>query len=92
MADEGTEAGVAVGAVRYMVSQPWPFPSSLMIGCLAEGLSEEITLDEEELKGARWFHRDELRAALEGEGDVMVPPALAVAHHLIRAFVEGEGV
>ncbi|MBW2273155.1 MAG: NAD(+) diphosphatase [Deltaproteobacteria bacterium] len=85
------ETGVEVGAVRYLVSQPWPFPSSLMIGCLAEGLSEAITVDEEELKAARWFHRDELRDALEGRGGVMVPPALAVAHHLIRAFVEGEG-
>jgi NAD+ diphosphatase len=86
------ETGVQVGAVRYLLSQPWPFPSSLMIGCLAEGLSEEITLDEEELSGARWFERDELRAALAGEGEVMVPPALAVAHHLIRAFVEGKSV
>jgi len=86
------ETGVKVGAVRYLLSQPWPFPSSLMIGCLAEGLSEEITLDEEELSGARWFARDELRAALAGEGDVMVPPALAVEHHLIRAFVESGSV
>lgn len=54
------EAGVAVGEVRYHSSQPWPFPSSIMIGFHAEGLSDEITPDPEELSDARWFSRAEI--------------------------------
>ena len=56
---------IRVGRVRYLASQPWPFPSTLMIGCLAEALSEEITIDPEELAEARWFERDEVRAMVE---------------------------
>ena len=82
------EAGIRVGTVRYVFSQPWPFPASLMIGCLAEGLSEEIALDPEELEDARWFSRDELAEALAGRSDVLsVPQPLAIAHHLIRAWL-----
>jgi NAD+ diphosphatase len=82
------EAGIEVGAVRYHATQPWPFPHSLMIGCLAEGLSETIALNDRELAAARWFSRDELRAALAGNGSISVPGPLAIAHHLIRAFVD----
>ena len=82
------EAGIRVGAVRYVFSQPWPFPASLMIGCLAEGLSEEIVIDPEELEDARWFSRAELTEALAGRSDVLsVPQPLAIAHHLIRAWL-----
>ena len=82
------EAGVRVGAVRYVFSQPWPFPASLMLGCLAEGLSDEITIDPEELEDARWFSRTELTEALEGRSEVMsVPEPIAIAHHLIRAWL-----
>jgi len=84
------ESGVRVGAVRYVCSQPWPFPSSLMIGCIGLAESEEIAIDHAELDDARWFTRDALRAALEGRRpDLSVPPPFAVAHHLIRAWVEG---
>ena len=55
------EAGVDVGDVLYHSSQPWPFPSSIMLGFHAEGLSDEIRIDSEELKDARWFTRDQLR-------------------------------
>src|SRR5258708_37754351 len=55
------EAGVRIGRVRYLASQPWPFPSTLMMGFLAEALTEEIHIDAEELAEARWFHRDEIR-------------------------------
>jgi NAD+ diphosphatase len=86
------ESGVRVGEVRYRLSQPWPFPSSLMIGCVAEATSETIEIDPAEIEEARWFERDELRRALAGENDgLMVPPTFAVAHHLIRAWVEGDG-
>ena len=82
------EAGIRVGAVRYVFSQPWPFPASLMLGCLAEGLSDEIAIDPEELEDARWFSRAELTDALSGRGDVLtVPQPLAIAHHLIRAWL-----
>ncbi len=56
------ESGIKVGAVRYHSSQPWPFPSSIMLGFYAEGLSEEITIDPAELTDARWFTRSELQA------------------------------
>ena len=84
------ETGVEVGAVRYLASQSWPFPSSLMLGCLAEAETDAIHLDEAELDDARWFHRTELRAALRGEAPApLLPPPLAIAHHLVRAWVEG---
>jgi len=54
------EAGVRVGTVRYLASQPWPFPASLMLGAHAEALSEDITLDPVELEAARWVSREEL--------------------------------
>jgi NAD+ diphosphatase len=83
------ETGVRVGALRYLASQPWPFPSSLMIGFLGEAESEEIALDAAELADARWFTRDELRGALAGAGALQVPPPFAIAHHLVRAWLEG---
>ena len=55
------EVGVRVGAVHYHSSQPWPFPASIMLGFYAEGLSEEITIDPDELRDARWFSRAEIR-------------------------------
>lgn len=82
------EAGIRVGAVRYVASQPWPFPASLMLGCLAEGLSDGITIDAEELEDARWFSRTEILDALAGRNDALrVPQPLAIAHHLIRAWL-----
>jgi NAD+ diphosphatase len=85
------EAGVRVGAVRYVSSQPWPFPSSLMIGCIAEAESEEITIDRTELQDAAWFERDVVRRALEGDhSELIVPPPFAIAHHLMRTWVSGD--
>ena len=82
------ESGIEVGAVRYVFSQPWPFPASLMLGCIAEGLSDEIAVDPEELEDARWFSRTELVDALAGRSEVLtVPQPLAIAHHLIRAWL-----
>lgn len=88
------EAGLAVGAVRYALSQPWPFPSSLMIGCYGEALEEAITVDRDELEDARWFSRDEALSMLERRhpGGLTTPPPMAIAHHLIRGWVEGEGL
>lgn len=85
------EAGIEVGKVRYVASQPWPFPSSLMIGCIAEALSDTIVLDEEELADARWFERGFIRAVLEGgERAISVPQPLAIARHLISTWAYAE--
>ena len=83
------ESDIDVGEVRYHASQPWPFPSSLMIGCLGEALSETARVMDKELEEATWFTRDVARAALAGEAtdDLLVPPAMAIAHHLLKAWV-----
>jgi NAD+ diphosphatase len=85
------EAGVRVGRVRYLASQPWPFPASLMIGCLGEALSEDLTLDGEELEDGRWFARDEVVLMLEGRhpDGLATPPRMAIANLLIRSWLDG---
>jgi NAD+ diphosphatase len=90
------ESAIRIGRVRYLASQPWPFPSSLMIGCLAEALTEEITIDPEELGEARWFERDEVRAMVEHSrsddpvpGVVTLPPPLAIGHQIARRWAFG---
>lgn len=83
------ESGVRVESVRYHSSQPWPFPATLMIGCFAEAASEEITVDGIEIAEARWFSRDEARRAVAGENpELTVPDRVAIAHHLIRAWLD----
>jgi NAD+ diphosphatase len=86
------EAGIVCGRVGYLASQPWPFPSSLMIGCHAEALSRQIVIDREELDDARWFDRAEVRLMLSRchPQGLTTPPEVAIAHHIIRAWVEGE--
>jgi NAD+ diphosphatase len=90
------ESGIRVGRVRYLACQPWPFPSSLMMGFLCEGLTEEITVDPEELAEARWFEREEIRAmvarAATGPDDptqVSVPGPVAIAHQICRRWSYG---
>jgi NAD+ diphosphatase len=86
------EAGIVCGRVRYFASQPWPFPSSLMIGCHGEALSREIVIDRAELDDARWFERDEVATMLlrcHPDG-LTTPPEIAIAYHIIRAWVEDE--
>ena len=84
------EAGLKVGKVTYHSSQPWPFPSSLMIGCHAEAISDEIVADPGEMADVRWFTKDEVKLALEDrlEG-VNIPGPIAIAHHLIKAWAYG---
>jgi len=79
------EAGVRVSGVRYVASQPWPFPSSLMIGCHARAQSRDLTIDTAELEDARWFTRAEIEAALAGDrsAPLTVPPRRAIAHQLL---------
>lgn len=82
------EAGIRVGAVSYLASQPWPFPASLMLGCRGEALSDEITVDPLELEDALWISREEILRVLAGL-DPRIKPARrgAIAHFLIRAWV-----
>ena len=82
------EAGIEVGEVRYHSSQPWPFPSSLMIGCLGEARSTTIAIDPAEMADVRWFHRDEVRRALaQSHPELRLPGPIAIAHHLIKAWL-----
>jgi len=84
------EAGVKVGGVRYYASQPWPFPMSLMVGCHAEAVSTELVIDRGEIADARWVSRAEagLMLARQHPDQLYAPPPTAIAHHLIRAYVE----
>lgn len=80
------EVNLTVGAVRYHASQPWPFPSSLMLGCYAEANSEDFRIDGHEIEDARWLSKDDARARLAGkiEDDMTLPVTIAIAHHLIK--------
>ena len=85
------EAGIVCGEVAYLASQPWPFPSSLMIGCFARAVSRDIVVDAVELEDARWFARDEVMAMFGNRHpDGQTPPApMAIAHHILRVWAEG---
>lgn len=84
------EAGVRVHDVRYVASQPWPFPSSLMVACIGMAKDDTITLDTHELEDAIWVPRDVVRAVLAGEpGPFLPPPPYAIAHTLLTAWAAG---
>lgn len=86
------EAGLRVSNVRYVASQPWPFPGSLMIACLAEAESDAVALDRDELDDAMWVGPDEVSAALAGEAGApfLAPPPFAIANTLLRAWLDPE--
>lgn len=87
----GEEAGVEVTNIRYVSSQPWPFPDSLMLGFTAEYAGGEAGVRDQELDDVRWFTRDELRAAATwgaADGDLHLPPPLAIARRLIDGWLE----
>lgn len=82
------EAGVVVGDVHFLASQPWPFPASLMLGCVAHADDPTIRVDGEELTEARWFTRDEL--AREVEAGLVVPPGgVSIARRLVEYWFGG---
>lgn len=85
------ESGIRIGAVRYVASQPWPFPASLMVACIGEALNDDIDIDVHELEDARWFTREEVRMALARDpaAPFLGPPRYAIAHTLLTAWVEG---
>ena len=81
------ESGLEVGKVTYHSSQPWPFPSSLMIGCHAEAISDKIVSDPGEMSDVRWFTKEDIKLALKDKlDDVNIPGPIAIAHHLIKAW------
>jgi NAD+ diphosphatase len=85
------EVNIRIGRVRYFASQPWPFPSSLMIGCFAEASTRDITVDGEEIVAARWFDRATVKALIAGENrEIGLPRRDAIAFHLIKTWSEEE--
>ena len=84
------EAGVVARDVTYVVSQPWPFPSSLMIACHSHTDDPAITIDVNELEEARWFSREEVEYAMTGaqDGTFVAPPPFAVANNLMRWWLD----
>jgi NAD+ diphosphatase len=83
------EVGIAVTSPRYLGSQPWPFPRSLMLGFFAEAVTTTLTPDAEEIAEARWFSRQELARALES-GELRLPPPVSIARRLIETWYGGE--
>lgn len=83
------EAGIDVRDVCYVASQPWPFPSSLMLGCRAAALSSELTIDTTELEDARWFTREEVGRGISGSPDATFqpPPHTAIARTLLEDWL-----
>ena len=82
------EAGVRVGAVSYLASQPWPFPASLMFGCAGEALNKDLTIDPEEIEDAMWVTREEMAEAFAGNHPKLLPARKgAIAHFLLEAWL-----
>jgi len=84
------EAGVALTNVRYQFSQPWPFPSSLMMGFIADAKNRALTLDTKEIVEARWIERPEIIRLLDGEKreDIKLPPRFTIARRLIERWAK----
>jgi NAD+ diphosphatase len=84
------EAGVRATAVRYITSQPWPFPAQLMLACIAEVQSDTLAIATAEIEDAIWVGKEEAKAALSGDATArfQAPPAFAVAHSLLRYWAE----
>ncbi len=84
------EAGVRIRDVRYIASQPWPFPSQLMMACVATADDDALSVDANELEDAIWVPRDEVRRILAGEdGAFIAPPPYAIAHTLLTVWAAG---
>jgi NAD+ diphosphatase len=84
------ESGVELGAVSYVASQPWPFPSSLMLGFRALAAGGDPAPGDDELAEVRWFEREEVERAARGEGPLALAPPYSIARRLIDAWLAGE--
>ena len=86
------ESGIRCTDVNYYMTQPWPYPSSLMIGCTARAITEDIVIDQAELEDARWFDRAEATLMLRREhpDGLAGPHPFAIAHHLVGRWLESQ--
>ncbi len=82
------EAGIEVSEVTYFGNQPWPFPSSLMVGFFARATTTDIVIDDDEIEEARWFTREEMRAQAEA-GTLVLPGGISISRSLIEAWYGG---
>ncbi|MEL8056166.1 MAG: NAD(+) diphosphatase [Pseudomonadota bacterium] len=85
------EAGIKSDPAKaeYLFCQPWPFPSSMMVGILIEAETTEISVQQDELEAARWVTREEVRQVLAGtHPEIYAPPGMAVAHHILKVWAE----
>jgi NAD+ diphosphatase len=82
------EVGVTIGEVRYFGNQPWPLPSSLMVGFFAMAETTEITVDEDEIESARWFTREQMLAEAEA-GTLQIPSGISISRSLVEAWYGG---
>jgi NAD+ diphosphatase len=84
------ETGITVGVIRYLGSQPWPMPQSLMLGFRAEAAGhQQIRVDDAEIAEANWYSRADLTAAI-GSGQLLLPPPVSIAHHIIQSWYGAE--
>jgi NAD+ diphosphatase len=84
------ESGIRCTDVNYYMTQPWPYPSSLMIGCTARAINEDIVIDRAELEDARWFERAEAMLMLKRQhpDGLAGPHPFAIAHHLVGRWLQ----
>ena len=85
------EAGIICdpAAAEYIACQPWPFPSSLMVGLILPAQTEEIRIDTKELESARWVPRTEMREILAGKhSELFCPPPSAIAYHILKVWAD----
>ena len=83
------EAGISVGEVTYFGNQPWPFPSSLMVGFFGRASTTDVVVDDDELESARWFTREEIATGAES-GELVTPGEFSISGSLLRAWYGGE--
>jgi NAD+ diphosphatase len=84
------ETGIEVRETTYHSSQPWPFPSSIMLGFTAQAGSDQIRLNDGELEDARWFSREEIERGVE-EGWLRLPSGVSISYRLIEDWYDGGG-
>jgi len=83
------EVGVKIKNPRYIFSQPWPFPSQLMMGLICETDERELTIDKNEIEEAKWFSREEVEAVFAKRSEVFRrPPRFTIAHHLLQHWLK----
>ena len=82
------EVGIVVGHVRYAASQPWPFPSSLMLGFFGDAVTTDIRVDQDEIAEARWFTRDEV-TEMTSSSELLLPPNVSISRWLLQQWHGG---